>query len=72
MTSVIDMFAPNTTTIIDDFKVEEVITPEPIILPGFEGQHKGTTTVDGINEAGNGEVVEDGNVVRHAACLPTM
>ena len=60
MTSVIDMFAPNTTTIIDDFKVEEFITPEPIILPGFEGQHKGTTTLVFIIDDVNWYVVDYG------------
>ena len=70
MASDMDMFAPNTTTVIDDFKVVE--SEEPGMLPGFQGQHKGTTTVDGIKEAGNGEMVEDGNVVQHdlLVCQP--
>ena len=70
MASDMDMFAPNTTTVIDDFKVVE--SEEPGMLPGFQGQHKGTTTVDGIKEAGNGEVVEDGDVVQHdlLVCQP--
>ena len=72
MASDMEMFAPNTTTTIDDFKVEEFTSTQPGILPGFQGQHKGATTVDDIKEAGNGEVVEDGNVVRHdlLVCQP--
>ncbi|GMI22246.1 hypothetical protein TrCOL_g8349 [Triparma columacea] len=71
MSSDMDMFAPNTTT-IDDFKVEEFTSMEPGILPGFQGHNKGTTTVDGIKEAESGEVVEDGNVVQHdlLVCQP--
>ena len=67
-----DMFAPNTTTVIDEFKVEEFTSTEQGILPGFQGHNEGTTTVDGIKEAGNGEVVEDGNVVQHdlLVCQP--
>ena len=72
MASDMDMFAPNTTTVIDDFKVEEFTSTQPGILPGFQGHNKGTTTVDGIREAGKGEVVEDGNVVQHdlLVCQP--
>ena len=71
MRSYIDIFAPTTTT-IDDFKVEEFTSMEPGILPGFQGRNKGTTTADGIKEAGNGEMVEDGNVVQHdlLVCQP--
>jgi hypothetical protein len=65
MASDMDMFAPNTTTVIDDFKVEEFTSTEQGILPGFQGQHKGTTTVNGIKEDENGGMVEDGNVVQH-------
>ena len=67
-----DTFAPNTTTVIDDFKVEEFTSMEQGILGGFKGDNKGTTTVDGIKEAGNGEMVEDGNVVQHdlLVCQP--
>jgi hypothetical protein len=72
MASDMDMFAPNTTTTIDDFKVEEFTSMERGILPGFQGHNKGTTTVNGIKEAGNREVVEDSNVVQHdlLVCQP--
>ena len=72
MASDMDTFAPNTTTTIDDFKVEEFTSTEQGILLGFQGQHKGKTTVDGITEAGNGETFENGNVVQHdlLVCQP--
>ena len=72
MASDMDMFAPNTTTTIDEFKVEEFTSMEPGILPGFQGHNKGTTTADGIKEADNGEMIEDGNVVQHdlLVCQP--
>jgi hypothetical protein len=72
MASDMDMFAPNTTTVIDDFKVEEFTSTQPGILPGFQGHNKGTTTAIGVDGSGNGEMVEDGNVVQHdlLVCQP--
>jgi hypothetical protein len=68
----IDIFAPNTTTVIDDFKVEEVVPGVLGILGGFQGGSKGRSTASGVEESGSGEIIEDSNVVRHdlLVCQP--
>jgi hypothetical protein len=71
MASDMDMFAPNTTTVIDDFKVEEFPSADLGILPGFQAGSDWTSMAGGVAESGSGEIIE-GNVVRHdlLVCQP--
>jgi hypothetical protein len=67
----IDKFAPNTSS-IDEFKVEEFPSSDPIILAEFQGGNKSTLTAGGVEGMSREDIVKDDDVVRHdlLVCQP--
>ena len=48
----INIFAPNTSS-MNDFMVEEVVSEDLGILPGFQGGSKGESIADDVEESGS-------------------
>jgi len=71
LSSHIDKFAPNTTS-IDEFKVEEFTSADPGILAEFQGGNKSTSTAGGVERMSRENIVKDDDVVRHdlLVCQP--
>jgi hypothetical protein len=65
-------FAPNTTTTIDEFVLEEVVCGDLGILPGFQGGNKGKSIAGGVERTGSENTGKEEDVVRHdlLVCQP--